>query len=1127
MAFLNIFDMFELEIEPSSLAESSQDLMGRISLILDEALADKVHFEDSSDFLTWAEEHFPFISSRKDPANPGVVFIVVFSWYSIEFCSEYYGVLLKKRLILQKAVSGLSIQHYDFGLSYISNKRFCLMEIKVPESEVDESYLFSLQVLARQVLSDTRPSKEMHVLQETENARRRFHQWLEGSVLDEVKAFFAFAGREFIEKRSLRLLRRLIISQHLIRKDLVKRITGAPDIRHATCRLLSAKLTFPFTSKTVLGIFVGIHFLHKHEFFSEEHLLRAIQKLIPEVQSISGSLYAFQRQGDPFKFIYLEVEKKEGLAFTLKERQLLSLSLNEQIKWSVERLQPAVFMVNNEEEVAKNILVLSREITSVADFPQVTIHFEEQKEHEVKFRIVMVRPLNKRRLPLEKSFQKIEGAAYVPGKTQTVRYLEKNRLIQAQVFHLCITKNPAFLRSDSSLNFYAARSQISELLTKALGPFRDYNGGIILKQGEKIEQLKRHFRELPSDIVENFFYGLTPIEVQSTIALNVMASLFELFLERKGQTISQKTDHFTKSFRKENRTFCVLQTHDSQAYELLVKTYKETTEEHDSLVYTHIWDGDSHISGFIFESPDLSHHTRFEDRFQRGISAWKKQLESLKTLRLAIYSNLLYLDPRIRGGEDKNAILKMLFEGLTQIDNQGKIILGIAKSVEVSKNKKTYTFRLRSTVWSNGMPVTASDFEYTWKTVLSPHFQTPFAYLFYPIENAQEVKEGKLHPDFLGVRALDSKTLQIKLKSPSPYFLELITLPQFFPVNQMIDTLEPDWPTQQGEKFVCNGAFKLKTNHPIRGYELVKNPLYLEASKIQLDGITIKKARISEIQEMLLQDQIDWAGAPLGFINFSPFPRSAGESIVLPNELLQWYVFNTQKFPFNCIKLRRALSLVINRMRILQKIPPGSWPAFTVLPLHQTRAAPMEENKEEGIRLFQEALQELNLDKKNFSVIKLMYTEGGVRSAVANIIKEEWEQSLGIRCSIEACEWHSLFAKITDGNFEVCAMDWIALIDDPNYTLEIFRKNNALINFPKWYNKKYEQLLDRAQGETEKQKRLSLFALAEEILIQEAAVVPILRTLPQSIKKSRIKLHHYSSMKSWNFKWTTIQTSLK
>jgi hypothetical protein len=871
--------MFHLEIEPLSLSETREDPARRIRGLLEEIISEDFHFEDSSDFLTWAEDAFPFVKAKKNPLDSETVQIIIFSWFSSKFCAEYYGALLKKRLISQKDLSALSIQHFDFGLSGIHNKRFCFIETKIPEKEVDESYVSSLKMLIKQTFSDVQPSKEMLVQQRIEKARRRFHQWLEGSVLEEMKCLLAVASREFIEQRSFRLLCRLVISQHFMHKMLIKSAMNAPEIRHGACRLLPARLAFPFTSKTVLGIFVAISFLHKYDFFSEEHLLRAIQKLVPESQWVPGGIYAFQRHGNPFKFIYIEIEKKGGGTFSLAERRLLSHTLKEEVKWSVEKLQPSVFMVTNEEEVAKNILVLSREISSVSDLSQVIIHFEEQTEKDVRFRIIMVRPFNKKHLCLEKCFQAQAACVmYLPDRIQTVRHLKKKHPIQAQVFQLCLPKNSKLLRSDASLNFYAARSQICELLTQAIGPFRDYNGGIILKQGENLEQFKRLFRDYPSDLVENFFYGLTPIEVQASIRLEVIAALFELFLEGKNHSLAQKTDYFVKFLRREGQTYCIFRAQDSYAYEFLIGAVKKTAGEYDSLIHTQFWNGESHFYGCIFESQDPLQHDHFSNQLQKGIDSWKSKLERLKTLRLAMYSNPFSLDPRIRGGEDKSAILKMLFDGLTCTDHRGEVILGVAKSVSLSQDKKIYTFCLRSTFWSNAAPVTATDFAYAWKTVLSPHFKTPFTYLFYPIKNAEAVKEGKIHSDFLGVRVLDESTLEVELTSPTPYFLELLALPQFFPVNQTIDSLEPGWSTQQGEKFVCNGAFILKENHPIQGYELAKNPFYSNKSEIQLDRITIKKARISEIQEMLLQDQIDWVGFPMGFVNFPPLASSNGRT---------------------------------------------------------------------------------------------------------------------------------------------------------------------------------------------------------------------------------------------------------
>lgn len=1117
--------MFHLEIEPSTLSVASEDLAKQIDDLLKEIIAEKLHFEDATDFLTWAQDSFPFIRAKKDPLSK-TVHIIIFSHFSPEFCADYYSALLKKKLPSQKDFSGLSMRHFDFSLRGIHNKRFCLIETKISEQEIDESYVASLKMLIKQTFSDTQPSKEMLVQQRLLTARRRFHQWLEGSVLEEMKCLFALASREFIEQRSFRFLTRLILSQHFMQKTLIKSAINTPEVCHAVCRLLSARLVFPFTSKTVLGVFVGVSFVHKYDFFSEEHLLRAIQKLVPESQWVPESIYAFQRYGNPFRFIYIEIEKKGGGAFSVDERRLLSLSLAQEVKWSVEKLQPSVFMVTNEEEVAKNILVLSREVSSISDLPQVMIHFEKQTEKGIEFRIIMVGPSKEKQLCLEKKFKTYSASiTYVLDRVRTVRHLKKKCPVQAQVFKLCLSKNPKFLRSDASLNFYAARSQICEFLVQVIGPFRDYNGGIILKQGERLEEFKRLFRDYPSDLIENFFYGLTPIETQASISLETIAALFELFLEGRNHNLIQKTDHFVKFFQKNNQTYCIFRAQDSSAYKFLKEATKETAGYHDNLIYTQIWYGESHFYGCIFESQDPLHHTYFSKQLLKGIESWKSKLESLKTLRLTMSSTPLSLDPRIQGGEDKNAILKLLFDGLTCIDHRGKIILAVAKSVAISRDKKTYTFHLRTTFWSNNTPVIADDFVYAWKTVLSPHFKTPCAYLFYSIKNAEAVKEGKLHSDLLGVRAIDDHTLEVELTSPTPYFLELLSLPQFFPVNKTIDLIEPSWPTQQGEKFICNGAFVFKESHPIRGYEFVKNPFYSNKKAVQLDSITIKKARVSEIKEMFLQDQIDWVGFPMDFLNFPPLPRTTGEPIIVPNEALHWYVFNTQRFPFNYPKLRQALALVINRVRILQQMPPGSWPALTILALHQSRASPMEENREKGIELFNEALQELNLNTSTFPVIKIVYTEGGIRSSIAKSIQEEWEKTLGVRCCIEAYKWHSLFAKLIEGDFQVGALDWIALIDDPSYTLEIFRKTNTWINFPKWHNAQYEHFLDKARSKTKKQQRLACYALAEEILIQEAAVIPILRTLPQSIKKNRVKLLQCSPQKSWDFKWTTIQTS--
>jgi oligopeptide transport system substrate-binding protein len=378
----------------------------------------------------------------------------------------------------------------------------------------------------------------------------------------------------------------------------------------------------------------------------------------------------------------------------------------------------------------------------------------------------------------------------------------------------------------------------------------------------------------------------------------------------------------------------------------------------------------------------------------------------------------------------------------------------------------------------------------------------------------------------LGVKALSKDILEIDLEYPTPYFLELLAQPQFAPINPVIDQSQPTWPHQEDKEYVCNGPFVLKKNNPSRYYELMKNPTYHRSSKILLDRISIKHAQSADIKEMFLRDEIDWIGFPTRSVDLPSLPLDQGETVVLHNDSVYWYIFNTRCFPFNHVKIRQAFALTVNRARLLQAIPPGHWPAFTFLPFQHSGGYLMEESQRKGVELFEEALTELGLNRKNFPLIKLLFSEGKVRNTIAKILKEGWEKILGIRCQIDILEnWHEMFNRLTDGDFQIGGTNWISLINDPSYTLEIFHSASRFINFPQWKNDQYDQLIDKANSEKRTSKRLLYLGLAEEMLLKEAPIIPLVRMLPCSLKKNRVELTNHSSLKSWDFKWASIRKS--
>ena len=260
---------------------------------------------------------------------------------------------------------------------------------------------------------------------------------------------------------------------------------------------------------------------------------------------------------------------------------------------------------------------------------------------------------------------------------------------------------------------------------------------------------------------------------------------------------------------------------------------------------------------------------------------------SPRYLRLCLDRPIKSLDPHIGTANPSVHVIKMLYEGLMIRSEGGEIERGLAESYSISDDKLTYIFCLKSTKWSNGEPVTAYDFEYSWKkAVYSQHYG---ALLFSPIKNAGLCNEGKCHRSELGVRALDEQTLEVLLEHPAPYFLELTSCVNFSPINRK-------------NKEITNGPFVLKTWNMGESLILEKNLNYWGASRIDLLGVDIKIIENQSVRhDFFEKGLIDWIGDPL-----APLSSDAIESRKLEDQVMSvplngmnLLVFNTEKHPFD------------------------------------------------------------------------------------------------------------------------------------------------------------------------------------------------------------------------------------
>jgi oligopeptide transport system substrate-binding protein len=265
----------------------------------------------------------------------------------------------------------------------------------------------------------------------------------------------------------------------------------------------------------------------------------------------------------------------------------------------------------------------------------------------------------------------------------------------------------------------------------------------------------------------------------------------------------------------------------------------------------------------------------------------------------------------------------MLFEGLMHLESNGTLSYAQAQSHQVSSDQKTYIFYLRNTFWSDGSPVTAYDFEKTWKNILTPGFPALDAHALDYIKNAIKAKKGEVSLDQVGIRAKDAQTLIVELEYPAPHFLQITASNILFPINQAQEQLFPDWHLEASDHCVFNGPFKLSEWKHHSHIILEKNPYYRLADRFKFDFIYISMINNGiaalNIHASGLFDIISLHLSPLPFDLYRELVRRNLFHIVkMPGTMV--CMFNTRKFPFNNGNIRKAFSYAIDKRFLVDHI---------------------------------------------------------------------------------------------------------------------------------------------------------------------------------------------------------------
>ncbi|GLS32840.1 oligopeptide transport system substrate-binding protein [Mesorhizobium albiziae] len=470
------------------------------------------------------------------------------------------------------------------------------------------------------------------------------------------------------------------------------------------------------------------------------------------------------------------------------------------------------------------------------------------------------------------------------------------------------------------------------------------------------------------------------------------------------------------------------------------------------------------------------------------------------------------LDPHKTSTVYEAHILRDLFEGLVMQDQKADVIPGAAESWTVSDDGLVYTFKLRSGgVWSDGSPVTAEDFVYSFRRLEDPATGAEYASMLYVIKNGEEVNTGKAKPEEMGVKAIDASTLEITLKAPTPYFLEMLTHQSAYPVNKAaIDKLGADW-IKPGN-LVSNGAYTLAEFVPNDHIKLTKNAKFHDAANVKIDVVNyIPTEDRSTAMKRFEAGELD-SNDDIPTEQMADLKAKFGDQLRIGAYLgTYYYAIKTDKAPWDNPKLRNAISEAIDRDFLAEKVWQNSMiPGYSMVPPGIEGYSPALASFAEKSQIDREeeaskVLAELGYgpDKPLKMEIRYNTSENHKNTAVA--IQEQLKP-LGIEVSLLNTDTKTHYGHLEQkGDFDVARAGWIADYKDPETFLGISRKASGN-NYSNYNSPAYEAAMDKAAAAGGKpEERLKLLSDAERILIDDVGQIPLLYYSYKNLVSSKLK----------------------
>jgi oligopeptide transport system substrate-binding protein len=457
------------------------------------------------------------------------------------------------------------------------------------------------------------------------------------------------------------------------------------------------------------------------------------------------------------------------------------------------------------------------------------------------------------------------------------------------------------------------------------------------------------------------------------------------------------------------------------------------------------------------------------------------------------------LDPHKTSTVYEAHVLRDLFQGLVMQDKDANIIPGAAESWTVSDDGTVYTFKLRKDgVWSDGSPVTADDFVYSFHRLEDPATAAEYASMLYVVKGAEEFNTGKGKAEEMGVKAVDPTTFEVTLKAPTPYFLEMLTHQSSYPVSKAsIDKLGDDW-VKPG-KLVSNGAYTLAEWVPNDHIKLVKNSKFWDADTVKIDVVNYipTEDRSSAMKRFEAGEMDSYDDLPTE--QLADLKAKFGDQVrVGPYLGTYYFAIKTDKAPWDNVELRNAISMAIDRDFLAEKVWQNSMlPGYSMVPPGIEGYTPAKAKYADMSQIDREDEAKKILEKLGYTPehplkMQIRYNTSENHKNTAVAIQEQLKP-LGVEVTLLNTDTKTHYEFLEQkGDYDVARAGWIADYKDPETFLGITRKASGN-NYSSYNSPEFEKAMDKAAADGGKpEQRMKDLEAAERILVDDVGNIPLL-----------------------------------